>query len=309
MNKKQYIDLHTHTTYSDGLLTPKELLERAKRYDLAAISITDHDTVSAYTSDTFDIAHRLEVELIPGIEFSTKDPHGHKYHILGLLIDVNNQDLLDLTRKIKDQRIAYTRQVCDLLIKAGWVIDTDTLLSYQGTITKAHIARAVVSNPDNHRLLVDTFGGHIPKEGEFIEATMIKGKPYYIKQSEELSPEVAIRTIKGAGGLAILAHPSFNLMMGEQFDELCQKFVRMGIDGFEAINVQYDRSHKDAEVEHIEQFINFSLQHKLVISGGSDFHHDDEATLGKFIDLGFKNHPRKVPYYVLEQLKTAKNQS
>jgi predicted metal-dependent phosphoesterase TrpH len=306
MQKEGIIDLHTHTTHSDGELTPKELLTKANNYDLTAISITDHDTIAAYTPETFDIAEKLKVELVPGIEISTTDHEKRKYHILGLLIDIENPDLIDLTAKLKNKRTAYTEQLCDMLIENGWAIDRDNLLTDQRAVTKAHIARSLIAHPHNTKTLKDMFDGRLPREGELIEATMIRGKPYYIESPGEIGPQEAINTIHAASGLAILAHPGFSIMKGENFDNLSKKFVNLGIDGFEAINVQYDRSNNDREVDHIEQLTNFALQNRLVISGGSDFHIDNENTLGKFIDLGFKNDHRKVPYPVLENLREYK---
>ncbi len=298
----KYIDLHTHTNYSDGLFTPRQLLERAKAYNLAAISIADHDTTRAYTSETFEIAKNLSIELVPGIEFSTRDDDSNKYHILGLLIDLESKDLYKLTHRLNEERIAETKLVCGLLDGLGWNIDQEKLLDEPGTITKAHISRAVLFNEKNKQKLHKEFN-KMPTEGEFCEAILIKGKPAYVKGGHHLHPSEAIETIKKAGGLSLLAHPSYNLIMGESFESLCNKFVNWGINGFEAINVQYDRSNNDNEVQHIDQFINYSKEHNLVISGGSDFHHDNEELIGKFIDLGFKNYDKKVPYSVLENLK------
>lgn len=301
------IDLHTHTIYSDGFLTPQQLLKRAKNYGLAAIAIADHDTINAYIDKTFEIASKLGIELVPGIEFSTRDQNSNKYHILGLLIDLKNPDLLKLTKRLKEERIEEATKVSGILKKLGWKIDLEKLLNEPGTITKAHISRAVLKNKENFQKLKEFFKGKMPTEGEFTETFLIKGKPAYLKDDKPLSPQEAISVIHKAKGLAILAHPSFNIIKGESFSELCEKFVAMGIDGFEAINVQYDKSENDKEVEHIDQFIKFAKDNNLLISGGSDFHHDKQELIGKFIDLGFKNYPRKVPYSILEDLKKEKN--
>lgn len=305
MNK--FIDLHTHTIYSDGFLTPEELLNRAKNYNLAAIAIADHDTTNAYTDKTSKIASKLGVELVPAVEFSTRDENSNKYHILGLLIDLKNPELAKLTKRLKQERVDEAVNVSHLLDKLGWKINLEKLLNEPGTITKAHISRAVLENKENFENLKKFFKGKIPTEGEFTESFLIKDKPAYIKDDKPLSPKEAIDVIHKAKGLAILAHPSFNVMKGENFNNLCEKFLQLGIDGFEAINVQYDRSENDKEVEHIDQFIKFCQDNNLVISGGSDFHHDKEELIGKFIDLGFKNYPRKVSYSVLEDLKKERN--
>ncbi|MCX7928705.1 MAG: PHP domain-containing protein [Patescibacteria group bacterium] len=305
---KRFIDLHTHTIYSDGTFTPEQLLNKAKAYGLVAISITDHDTVKAYSPQLFNLADKLEIELVPGVEFSTRDEDSNKYHILGLLIDLNSADLNNLTNLLNEDRIKEASLVCDLLNSYGWEIDREMLFNEPGTITKAHISRAVLGCEKNRTRLIKEFG-KVPTEGSFCEAWLIKGKPAYVSGQRHLHPKQAIETIKNAKGLAILAHPSFNIMAGEDFNSLCNKFINWGIDGFEAINVQYDRSNGDVEVQHIDEFTKFAREKGLVISGGSDFHHDDESLMGKFIDLGFRNYSRKVPYSVLEELKLAQRRS
>ncbi len=296
------IDLHTHTRRSDGFLTPEELLQKAASYGLRAISITDHDTLSAYSDPLFAYAQQLGIELIPGIEISTKDGAGNKYHILGLLIDLKNSPLQKLTNVLKERRVAQTEKVVQLLEQLGWFIDRDQLLDGSEVVTKAHIARAVLKNSRNHTKLIAEFDT-VPSEGTFIESTLIKGKPAFVRADEELSPEEAVRAIHDASGVALLAHPSFNVMRGEEMEALIEKSRAWGIDGYEAINVQYDKSNGDVEVEHIETFKKQAEKYSLLISGGSDYHHNDEKELGRFIDLGFKDDERFVPYEVLETLK------
>lgn len=129
------------------MLTPKQLLEKAKSHDLVAISITDHDTIKAYSSDIFILANSLGIELAPGIEFSTRDDDCNKYHILGLLIDLNNTELNKLVDYLLNQeRVKEARMACSLLEDLGWFIDEEKLLSENSTITKAHISRAVLDN-------------------------------------------------------------------------------------------------------------------------------------------------------------------
>lgn len=280
-----------------------ELLDMASAYGLSALAITDHDTVSAYTPAVTQHAKELGIELVPGIEFSTTDTDGNKYHVLGLLIDVENRELLKLTAQLKQRREKTTAAIAALLGMLGWILDADAVRGDSDVVTKAHIARAVLNDQRNAPQLLKAFG-RVPTEGEFIEATMSRGKPAFVKSADELSPQEAIRVIHASGGVTLLAHPSFYVMRGEALEPLCAKFVEWGIDGFEAINVQFDKSNGDREVEHIEAFAAAAQTYGLTISGGSDFHHDDETRMGKFIDLGFKNDHRSVPYEVLTRLKS-----
>jgi 3',5'-nucleoside bisphosphate phosphatase len=298
------IDLHTHTNHSDGELTPSELLDKARRYGLAAISITDHETVSPYSSETARHAEQAGVELVPGIEISTQGAKDNPYHILGLLIDPSNQALNSQLEDMQTQRIWYARTMCDLLEGAmGLEIDRDALFEGGGIITKGNIARAVVGDPGNTSRLKHLFDGDVPTEGRFIEATMIKGKPCYIERPGVISPQHAVDLIHGANGVALLAHPAFYVMKGEPLEELCGRAVSWGIDGLEAINVQHDKSKGDQRVDLTDKFTTFAVKNNLVISGGSDYH-TDKPNFGKHIDLGFRNYPgRSVPYTVLDNLR------
>lgn len=310
MSKTKLVDLHTHTIFSDGLLTPEELFKKTQDYGLSAISIADHDTIAAYlhTDDIFNLAKKYDVELISGIELSTRDENLNKYHILGLLVDLENKELNALVNRLKEERVKETVNSCKLLNELGWKVDSSELLREPGTLTKAHVSRAVLLDENNHKRLLNEFGNKMPTEGGFVEAYLIKGKPAYIKNDKSLHPKEAIETIKKAQGVSLLAHPSFNLIQGENFEELCSKFVDWGINGFEAINVQYNKSDNDKEVQHIDKFLKYCKDNNLCISGGSDYHHSDKSKMGNFIDLGFKNYPRKVEYEVLENLKKRKSE-
>jgi len=296
------IDLHTHTNYSDGALSPRELLARAHAYQLAAISITDHDTVVAYhEGQAIEIARSIGVELVPGIEWSTRDEHDRKYHILGLLIDVSHPDILRTTSMLAQRRLLQAQRTCERLRELGWHVDVTTLLERPGTVTRAHIALAITAHPKNAERLQEVFG-RIPNQGELIESLLIRGKPAYVPADDNLSPQEAISLTHTAGGLAILAHPAFNIMHGENIDELCERLARLGIDGFEAINIQYD-PHTSREVRLIEEFRTQAQARGLVISGGSDFHTSDKTTIGAHVDLGMANVDVIVPYSVLSDLR------
>jgi len=297
------IDLHTHTNCSDGLLYPKELLKKAGDYGLVAISITDHDILRAYEDKSiFDYAVSLGLNLIPGIEFSTLDTNGNKYHILGLMIDISNISLIDLIENLQLNRSLYAKKVSKLLCDDGWFIDIGTLVNLKESITKAHISRFLIENPKNKQKLLEYFT-HIPSEGELIEFLLIKGKKYYISIDKSLTPKEAIDVIHNAHGVAILAHPTFNVMQGEDLNELCNKFKNLNIDGFEAINIQFDKSHNDERVDLVKEFSNYAEANNLLITGGSDFHHSNKDLIGNFIDLGFVGDEYLVDISILDKMK------
>jgi len=299
----KYIDLHTHTTISDGVLTPHELLTLAASYNLSVISITDHDSISAYTQKTIKFAAKLNIELVPGIEFSTKDTHGNKYHILGLFIDIRSQALIKLTRKIHKQRVNEIRIMCNKLENLGWTIDADSILIQTKSPTKAHVSRSLIKNPKNKDLLLNTFETTTPTEGMVTESLLIRDKPAFVPTPNDINPQQAIDCIHKAKGLAILAHPSFYILKGNKIEDLFKNFLKLNIDGFEAINIQYDRSNHDKEIQHITLLSKLCQKNGLLITGGSDFHSNNQKDMGKYIDLGFYNQKIKVNSTILKALK------
>jgi predicted metal-dependent phosphoesterase TrpH len=297
------IDLHTHTKCSDGLLAPNELLLKAKEYNLSAISVTDHDTLLAYKDrKIFDFARNLNIELIIGIEFSTVSENGNKYHILGYDFDLENVELNKTIDELQNSRKEYTENVCKLLTDDGWYIDKVKLLKGGESITKAHISREVIHDNRNKEKLILDFG-NMPSEGAFTEKYLIKGCKYFVKSAKKITPKEAIDVLHCAGGVAILAHPAFNIIQGEDFEVLTKSFLEMKIDGFECINLQYNKSKNDEEVDMVLKFENFCKKNSLLITGGSDYHHDKKELIGNFVDLGFKNILKyKVEYKILENL-------
>ena len=301
--EEQYIDLHTHTTYSDGSCSPEEVIKKAKEYGLEAIAITDHDTVEAYNEEIFELAKSIGIELVTGIEFSTKDENNNKYHIVGLLIDLGNEELNIVIKNLKQGRKNEANEMFNLLEEQGYKVNRERFFKNINTVTKLHIAKEIVDNVENNSLLEKELGNN-KSNGSFIEKIMnnlsIKNPKKY------LTPLDAINIIHEAKGLALLAHPSFYIAKGENIGGLCEKFLNLGIDGFEAVSVIYDRSDNDKEYQHIKELTNFCIKNSLIITGGSDFHVKEDKKIGKLIDVGFKNHKFKVPYSVLEGLKEYK---
>jgi len=304
MVKEMKIDLHTHTNFSDGFLSPEELLSRASNYGIKAIAITDHDTQRAYRNNNiFDLATSLDIELIPGIEFSTQDMSGHKYHILGLMIDFHNTELIGLIDKLENNRISYAQKVVEQLRLDEWSIEIEPLIVAGISITKAHISRLLIENPKNKQKLLDFFGS-MPTEGMLTETFLIKEKKYYVSSPDKsLEPGTAIDIIHKAKGVAILAHPAFSVIQGEELVELCNKFRDLHIDGFEAINIQFNKSDNDKRIDLTKEFSLYCKENKLLITGGSDFHHDNIKLMGNFIDLGFHNDDLSVDYSLLSALR------
>ena len=166
---ERIIDLHVHSTCSDGVLTPQMLVDRANANGVSVLAIADHDSVEAYTDELFEYADKNGVEIIKAVEMSTRYK-GTGIHVLGYNFDLKNTKLIDTLSRLKSARQDYLVKVSEKLSSLGYVVNVDLLKTFS-SVTKAHIANDVVSNEINNKLLLKTFG-HIPSKGEFIETMM-----------------------------------------------------------------------------------------------------------------------------------------
>ncbi|MBQ4031655.1 MAG: PHP domain-containing protein, partial [Bacilli bacterium] len=237
------IDLHIHTTNSDGELTPFEVIDEAKKNGVKTIAIADHDTTESYTDELFNYAKDNNITIIPAVEISTKtDKSG--IHVLGYNFDLDNPELKDKLKKLRNARHDYLFNVAEKLQELGYIIDTEELDKIDA-VTKAHIASNIVDNKDNEELLLKEFK-HIPNRGEFIETIMNEGCPAYVRK-ESITPQEASKLIKNANGLVVLAHPvaySYEDNLTEK--DIEELVLSMEADGIETNYIYIDRN----EVKH-----------------------------------------------------------
>lgn len=264
------IDLHIHTTVSDGILTPKEVIDTAVKNNVSVLSIADHDTIDAYTDELFAYAKEKNIELIPAVEISTKY-NKRGMHVLGYNYDLNNQEFRGKLDKLKNARHNYLYDVATKLEALGYVVNVAELDKIEA-VTKAHIALDVIGNAQNEKILLDNFG-HIPSKGEFIETIMNEGCPAYAKK-ESISPKEAADLIRAAGGKVVLAHPVAYKYEDGVTEEDIENVVReMGIDAIEANYVYVD--HYDKKINECALWNEFAKKHNLLATIGSDFHSED----------------------------------
>lgn len=291
---KHLIDLHTHTDVSDGDHSPLRLVEMAAERGVDTISITDHDTVDGYTDSLKNQAKNLGIRLIPGTELSTIDRQtGQKIHVLGLFIDISNKGLTSLCRELRENREHMAEEVERKLGSLGFIMSSQKLIGTGNIITKANIAEEVIRDEANQPSLIN-YHGAVPSKGEFIERWLIKGRPAFVPNPRTLHTDESIQIIHEAGGVASCAHPGFNVMKGFAFDEMTDLILRNEFDAVEAINIQYDRSHNDRRVDLVNKFTSFATSRGLLISGGSDYHSDDEKYWGRMSHLGLSDEQYKV---------------
>lgn len=269
----RFADLHLHTIFSDGTYTPEDLIRESEKAGLSAISVVDHDIIEGI-EPTLEIAGKRNIEVLPGIEL-TAEYEGTEVHILGYLIDYTDKELREKLDSLKKIRIQRVYKILDKLQKIGINLKAQKVfdLAPQGTVGRLHIARAMVKE------------GLVNSTTEAFQKYIGDKCPaYYL--GFRLSPFEAIRLIKNAAGIPILAHPySLNK------DDLILKFIEDGIMGLE---VYYP--------EHSQSLINFYLslakKYNLLVTGGSDCH--GQAKPG--VQIG----SIKIPYELVEKLKEAK---
>lgn len=265
-NEKR-IDLHMHSTFSDGVLTPLQILQKAKENNVEILSITDHDCILAYDQEFFEKAKELQIKIVCGVEISTVWKSA-RIHVLGYDFDLGNENLKQTLFKLKNSRIEYLKNVSVLLEKIGYKVNTSKLLEIE-SVTKATIADDVVSNKENKALLEKVFG-FVPSRGEFIEAVMNKGCPAYVKKNT-LSPKEAGEVIKQANGKVVLAHPvCYKHEQGLSLENVLE--IINEIQPF-AIEANYICVSANGQIiDEVDFWKNIAKTNNLVCTIGSDFH-------------------------------------
>ncbi len=244
------IDLHMHTTFSDGSLSPEELVAMAIENGLEAIAITDHDNTQSYLP-AIEAAKDTELEIIPGIEINTWW-HDHEIHILGYYIDPENEYLQEVCQEHNIAREEQIKNFVQLMQKHGKVkISVEDIQSYSrpgGTIGRPHVAKAIVEK-----------GGAV-NISEAFRRFLVPTAPTYHRRTT-VTPHEAVEAIYESGGIAVIAHPGDM----EIIEDLATDLMNYGLRGIEA----YHRSHSSVEIE-----FHCSLAERLglIVTGGTDFH-------------------------------------
>ena len=282
---KKLIDLHIHSNLSDGVLSPKEIIDRAINNGVSVIAIADHDTTLAYNDDLFNYADAKNIKIIPAVEISTRYM-GIGIHVLGYNFDVNNKNFTDKLYVIRNARHIYLHDVATKLNEVGYIIDVDSLDKIDA-VSKAHIALNIVENEDNRELLLKTFG-HIPSKGEFIETIMNEGCPCYVEK-EAISPKEASDLIREAGGKVVLAHPvAYKYEDSFTDNEILNLVNEMNPDGIETNYIYLEKN--GSKINESTHWNDFAKQHNLITTMGSDFHKND----GIHSDIGLINEDIKL---------------
>jgi predicted metal-dependent phosphoesterase TrpH len=244
------IDLHTHTTASDGHLTPSELVQQARHAGLSVFSITDHDTVAGYAAAK-DAAVAAGIELVTGIEISAVSD-GRDVHILGYFVDAGSTTLRTFLAGQREERLRRVREMGHRLNDLGCPIDIDPILDAARngrSVGRPQVAAALMSR------------GYVTTRDEAFARFLEFGAPAFVPRCGA-SPEQVVEVIHAAGGLASMAHPGLT-----RRDEIIPALAAAGLDALEV-------RHSDHDAATEAKYRALARELDLLVTAGSDFHGD-----------------------------------
>lgn len=288
------VDLHVHSTCSDGSFTPKELVEYALTHNISAFALTDHDTVDGLDEAIFcakELSGKVceknpdgnTVEVVPGIEFST-EYEGKDIHIVGLFIDYQSETFRKQIADFVHSRDIRNEKMCALLQEHGIEIDYEELLGKfpDSVITRAHYGRYLLEK------------GYVNSISEAFDRYLGDHAPCFVPR-EKVTPIQAVSLIRAVGGVPVLAHPILYRMSDLRLETLVAKLKDVGLRAIEALYAGYS----PAETRKMH---GLAKKYDLLISGGSDFHGTNKP--GLFFGTGYGK--LYIHEDILEKLRNAR---
>ncbi|MCB2193482.1 MAG: PHP domain-containing protein [Deltaproteobacteria bacterium] len=278
------IDLHTHSTASDGTLPPAQVALAAAQAGLSAVALTDHDTTQGL-AEFLEAAASSGPELVPGVELSVDRPGGGSMHMVGLWVDHEEPRFKQGLERVQTARKQRNPKIVARLQELGVDITMDEVVAAAG--------RGQVGRPHFAQVLVDK--GVVAGPGEAFGRFLKRGAPAYMEK-ERLNPSQAMELIRGAGGISVLAHPGLLELHPAALEELVKGLKEQGLMGIEA----YYSEHNPATERRL---LEMAARLGLAVSGGSDFHGHNKPG----IRLGAGKGTLRVPASLLAGLKQARD--
>lgn len=252
------IDLHTHSTSSDGTDSPTELVNKAISKKIDVLALTDHDTTRGWDEARHSLlSHpsQTSMQLVQGAEISCQDAEGISIHMLGYMFDTEFQPLLEVLERTRENRVSRMERIIARLNEAGIEISLEDVHAQRkgdATLGRPHLADALVAR------------GHVASRDEAFAALLHNKSKFYINHYSP-SPTEVIRLIKSAGGVAVIAHPLASQRGRTIKIDLMEQLVEAGLDGIEI----YHRDHSDDEKV---QLLQIAKENDLIVTGSSDYH-------------------------------------
>ena len=263
----QMIDLHTHTNFSDGTDSPTQLINKALAAGISVLGLTDHDSISGWQEAI--TALRPGISLVPGAEISCQTSDGISVHILGLLFDSENLELMGTMQATRENRHGRMAKIITRLNEAGIDISMQDVLDQLAegaTLGRPHLADALVKK------------GVVASRDEAFTQMLHNKSKYYVSHYSPL-PEVAIKMIKAAGGVSVIAHPMASHRGRTISLETFGSLIDAGLDGVEV-------DHRDHSPDEKTQLIELAKQNDLVMTGASDYHGNGKLNqLGEYVTM------------------------
>jgi 3',5'-nucleoside bisphosphate phosphatase len=281
-----YVDLHLHTTASDGVMSPSDIVGYAKTKGLKAIAITDHDTIEGL-EEALSEGARIGLEVIPGIEISAQHSPG-SMHLLGYLFDIDHPLLKERLAYLQKARAERNPKIVEKLNWLGIEVTYEEVVKVSGG--------GQVGRPHFAQVLMDK--GYVRSFQEAFERFLKKGAPAYVEKIR-FSAREALHFIEEAGGVVVLAHPKTLGLNG--YSELERLLLQLVEDGLRGLEVYYPE-HSALEVS---QYKTLAERCGLVITGGTDYH----GLEGNGLDIGVGRGKMRLPYSMVVELRAVRNRS
>jgi predicted metal-dependent phosphoesterase TrpH len=271
-----WFDLQSHSHYSDGALAPEAVVARAAAAGVELLALTDHDTVEGVV-EALEAGRRHGVDIVPAVEITVLDGARQDLHLLGYGIDHESSALLDLLAASRVDRDARVGRMADALRQRGWTIDEQALHERRASgrsVGRPHLAAAVFTHPDNDQRLREQ---GLANSTELLVSELVEGAPSYRGRTRPTISQ-AITAVHAAGGLAVWAHPFWDISDPADVLEAIDRFAAQGLDGVEAFYVTFTR-------EQTLLLSDACAQRGLLSTGSGDFHgpeHPRFSAIGAF---------------------------
>lgn len=254
------VDLHMHSTASDGAYSPSEVVQIALTNNMDVIALTDHDTLNGIT-EAQQAAASTKLEVLAGVELSSEDESGDR-HVLAYLVDPNHQPFQALLSDLRGSRVERAQRIVQKLHDLGINVSLERVYAIAGTgaVGRPHVAKAMLEQ------------GFVSSLQEAFDKYLADDGPAYVPHFK-LDPKRAIQMVHDAGGVVVLAHPG---RYPTDFRPIVESLIPLGLDGVEAFYPEHTP-------EMTDQLRLFARQHNLIMTGGSDFHRrepDGSARIG-----------------------------
>ncbi len=282
---RRLVDLHTHSFASDGMDSPAELVARAKAAGLAAVAVTDHDTVSGL-DEACAAGNGLDIEVIRGVELAVSSPRG-EIHLLGLWLPEKTPHLAPALEAVRDNRETRNRLMLEKLRKSGINLEYDEVLALAGgeSVGRLHIARLLAAR-GFCRSVKEAFATLVGDHGRMHIPRVLP------------TPEQGMAMLRAEGAVTVFAHPMLLRPPPDWLEKMTGELAAMGLDAVEAY-------HPEQDAADTARCVNLAGRHGLALSGGSDYHGKAKPDVA----LGRGRGNLSIPYALLETLRERRNAS